>query len=1138
MALCNSRGFWNLMVTQFLGAFNDNAFKAILFALALERFASPDDNQVFVNITLGALVVFILPFILFSTIAGQLADKFSKRTITIAMRWLELGVLALGTFGLSLNESDASFGFLLAALFLLALQSAIFGPSKYGILPELVTSDDLPKANGIIELSSFVAIIAGTVIFFSLTAAVENKVILGQSLLVLSVIGLFVSFGIGKVPAQDSKRKLTWNPIPELKQTLSVILPARALRRTVVGVAIFWTLAVIVDFSLLFLGRKLLGEEASADAVTQAVGNMRGILGVGIGVGSMLAGFLCDKKPELGLVPLGSLGMGLFILLLSVTTNAWWAYGFLAALGLMGGFFIVPLNVLIQQDAPDADKGRVIAGSNLLTFLVTLVALVVLYLLLGMLQLDVRIIVGSLGVLAIAGTIYSFWLLPDSFFRFLFWLVIRLVYRIRIIGKENLPLKGPALIVANHVSFVDGLLVLASTHRFVRFMVYSGFTRIPGLQWLAKTLKVIPISTEDGPRAIVKSLKEATESLNRGELVCIFAEGQISRTGQLLPFRGGMEKILKGTDAPIIPVHLDRVWGSIFSFKGRKFFWKMPSKVPYPVTISFGEPLANDTPVDEVRQRVQELSSEAFPHRKQDLKPLPYAFARHCRWHPFSLAVADSSGAKLSNAGMMIGSVAIARQMMKVLKSEPMVGLLLPPSVGASLANVAGNLLGKPVVNFNYTVGEEVLQSAAKQCGISKIITSKRFIQKAKVKVPGEAIYLEDLKEEIGSYERLEAMVVAFSPEFVLRRYFRVKSMDMDDVLTVIFSSGSTGEPKGIQLTHFNVLSNVDAAAQGFNFQTDDKLIGILPFFHSTGYTVTLWTPLLTGMAVIYHPNPLDAKTVGKLAGGYKATVLVATPTFLQGYTRRCKPEDFSHLRYAVVGAEKLSDAVRLGFKDKFGIEPLEGYGTTECSPLVSVNVPDFEQEGEKQVGTKQGIGHPLPGVSVKIVHPETMEPLTVGKEGLLLVKGPNIMKGYLGKPELTQEVIQNGWYITGDIARMDSEGFLTLTDRLSRFAKIGGEMVPHLKVEEALNGLLEETEKVLVVTSIPDEKKGERLAVVHVLDETKLKRVIDGLPSSGLPNLFLPRADSFVYTEEIPVLGTGKVDLRGVRQLAVEALG
>jgi acyl-[acyl-carrier-protein]-phospholipid O-acyltransferase / long-chain-fatty-acid--[acyl-carrier-protein] ligase len=356
----------------------------------------------------------------------------------------------------------------------------------------------------------------------------------------------------------------------------------------------------------------------------------------------------------------------------------------------------------------------------------------------------------------------------------------------------------------------------------------------------------------------------------------------------------------------------------------------------------------------------------------------------------------------------------------------------------------------------------------------------------------------------------------------------------MDELATVIFSSGSTGDPKGVMLTHFNIMSNISQVSQVFMLDGRDKILGILPFFHSFGFTAGLWLPAVQGVGVVFHPNPLDAQVIGGLVEKYKVTFLIATPTFLQAYMRRCTPESFGSLEYVLVGAEKLQERVALAFEDQFGIRPLEGYGCTECSPVVTVNGKDFRAPGFRQVAARRGkIGHPLPGVSVKVVDIDSGEPVAPGTAGMLLVKGPNVMRGYLGRPEKTAEVLRDGWYTTGDIAMMEEDGFLTITDRLSRFSKIGGEMVPHIRIEEKLQELADATEQVFAVTAVPDEKKGERLVVVHTLAEARLGPVLEKLAQSDLPALWKPKANQFVHVEAIPVLGTGKMDLRGIRTMA-----
>src|ERR1700745_1578253 len=420
-----------------------------------------------------------------------------------------------------------------------------------------------------------------------------------------------------------------------------------------------------------------------------------------------------------------------------------------------------------------------------------------------------------------------------------------------------------------------------------------------------------------------------------------------------------------------------------------------------------------------------------------------------------------------------------------------MFGVLLPPSVPGALVNYAAMLLGKVPVNLNYTVSNETLASCAQQCNLKTGITAAIFLEKVKIQPPGETVFIEDVAKDAGFGERAAAALAAsLLPARMgasVAGCERIASLD--DMATIIFSSGSTGDPKGLILTHYNIASNVAQLNQVFMLHAEDRIMGILPFFHSFGFTGTLCLPAATGIGVVFHPNPLDSRVIGALVSKYAVTMLLATPTFLNAYTRRCAPEDFGSLRFVMAGAEKLPERISQAFEDRFGIRPHEGYGCTECSPAVTVNTTDFRAASFRQVGAERAtIGHPLPGVAVKIVDPDTMQPVAPNEPGLLLVRGPNVMRGYLNKPEKTADVLRDGWYNTGDIARVDEEGFLRITDRLSRFSKIGGEMVPHIKVEDLLQELVGATEQTFVVPAVPDEKKGERLTVLHTLNDERLE--------------------------------------------------
>src|SRR5258708_30295513 len=408
------------------------------------------------------------------------------------------------------------------------------------------------------------------------------------------------------------------------------------------------------------------------------------------------------------------------------------------------------------------------------------------------------------------------------------------------------------------------------------------------------------------------------------------------------------------------------------------------------------------------------------------------------------------------------------------------------------------------------------------------------------MEIPSKTLLVADVLATPRGSEKLAALVFAWPlPYRLLKRSLGGKRRMADDLATIIFSSGSTGEPKGVMLTHYNLLSNIRQVTQVFMLGGRDKVLGILPFFHSFGFMAALWMPAVHGIGVVFHPNPLDAKSISELVSNYRVTFLVATPTFLQAYMRRCSPEHFGSLQYVLVGAEKLPERLSLAFEDQFGVRPLEGYGCTECSPVVGVNGRDFRAPGFRQVAGRRGtIGHPLPGVSVRIVDPETQQDMPPGQPGMLLVKGPNVMQGYLGRPDKTAEVLKDGWYTTGAIASIEEDGFLTITDRLSRFSKIGGEMVPHIKIEEKLNELAGATEQVFSVAAVPDEKKGERIIVLHTLAEEELAPVLAKLAESDLPALRKPKKDQFFHVDMLPYLGSGKLDLRALKTQAAELAG
>ena len=472
----------------------------------------------------------------------------------------------------------------------------------------------------------------------------------------------------------------------------------------------------------------------------------------------------------------------------------------------------------------------------------------------------------------------------------------------------------------------------------------------------------------------------------------------------------------------------------------------------------------------------------------------------------------------------------------KVTEWQEKICIMLPPSVAGALANVAVSMLGKVAVNLNYTVSQRLLDSAVEQCGIETIISSHSFFERIAPPVSlRRVVFLEDIAAAVGPAAKLKAYLKArFMPRRLLAN---AAGFGADDLLTIVFSSGSGGEPKGVMLSHHNVLSNIEVLRAVFQLRPDDNLCGVLPFFHCFGFTCSLWLPLVSGISAGYAANPLDGRAVGRCAWENKSTILFAAPTFLLHYVRRVAAEDFAALRAVVVGAEKLKKRVADSFEGRFGIRPLEGYGATELSPVVSLNLADVQSGGVYQSGSRQGrVGRVIPGVAVKIVSIADEREVAAGQSGLVLVKGPNVMLGYLNKEKETAEVLKDGWYNTGDIGSVDEDGFLSITDRLSRFSKIAGEMVPHLDVEETYLRGLNTTERVVAVTAVPDAKKGEQLVVLHLARAGDADRLHEIVAGSDLPNVWKPRRDNYIRIESMPVLGSGKLDVVRLREIAAAA--
>jgi acyl-[acyl-carrier-protein]-phospholipid O-acyltransferase / long-chain-fatty-acid--[acyl-carrier-protein] ligase len=1116
-ALLRDGGFQSFLWTQFLAAFNDNVYKMIVSVGAVELAA----NQLLGSRYLAiAGAVFVLPFLLFAGYAGQLADRFSKTRVLQITKAFEIVIMCVGMLALYRGSVEM----LLAVLFLLAMQANFFSPAKYGILPEMLGEAQLTRANGLLELSTFAAIVLGTSVGSFLFARWKGEPLtLGGMLLVIAIVGSLTSLFIRTVPASGSRLPIRWNPFGEVWTGVQRIYRDRPLWLTVAGISYFWFLGALFQLTVILLGAETL---RLSDTRT---GLLVTALAVGIGIGSIFAGWLSGDTVEIGLIPYGAALLGLASLLLGFAHSFASSILWLAVSGFAGGLFIVPLNAFLQEHAQPEEKGRLLATNNFLNMIGVVLASGALYLFHDLLGWTPSHILAALGVLTLAVTVYIAWLVPAPLVRSITWCIANVLFKIRIVGAENIPRTGGALIVSNHVSYADAILVGCATPRFIRFLMWQPLYENKWLNPFSRVLYAIPIPTHS--KESLRALRNARTELERGSLVGVFPEGEITRTSHVKPFERGVDVITRGIDSttPVIPVYLDGLWGHALSLRGGRPF-SSRLKLRHEVTVYVGKPIlagSNSANVSSshLHQRVLELGTQAAEFRKQPASTLAHRFINAAKRQWSSVALADSTGRQLSFGQTLTAALLLKKWIHAHCAGSNSIGLLLPSSVGGALANLGVTLAGRTAVNLNFTAGEASIAEAISKCGISTVLSSRAFLEKAKLpELPG-TVFLEDVLATFTPTSKALTMAAArLLPVRLLARSIRP-----DHLAAIIFSSGSTGTPKGVMLSHWNLLANVDATAQVYSVDHRDCMLGVLPFFHSFGYTYTLWFPLLHGFKAVFHPNPTDAKAIGELAGAHHPTLFLSTPTFCLGYLRKCTREQLGSIRYLLVGAEKLRPALVKSFEEKFGVTPLEGYGCTEMGPVVSVNVTNHERSAYKP-GTA---GRPLPHVSLRVVDPETMAPLASGETGLLLVNGPSRMLGYLGEPERTAQSLVDGYYNTGDLATVDSDGFLQIVDRLARFSKIAGEMVPHLKIEETIHEIL--GDQPCVVIGIPDDQRGERLAVLYTQPETLASHLWQRLSETDLPRLWIPKRENMYLVDSIPTLGTGKLDLRGAKAKAIE---
>ena len=714
--------------------------------------------------------------------------------------------------------------------------------------------------------------------------------------------------------------------------------------------------------------------------------------------------------------------------------------------------------------------------------------------------------------------------------------LVHCFYRVAALGREHLP-KGGFLLLPNHITWVDAIVLQSACPRPIRYIVDEEFYRKRVLHPFLRTVRCIPINVRYSHSAI----RVAAEQIAAGEIVCLFPEGQLERAGTLLRLHRGYELIARHANAPVVPVWLDQLWGSIFSFQGGRFFTKLPKRIPYHVTIAFGKPLnPENADLATVREELLKLGEFCYSRRPAIDRHLAEECVRGLKRRPFATAVIDGLDHSVLSQSKLLGAAAALSRFLRKEFRDERVAIVLPASKGSMLANLAVTLAGRIPVDLNFTIGRAANESCCKRANLRVAISATPFIERVKdFPWPEQILKLDELMPRLKPQILFWWMMSILLPARLLLRLLQIPRKGGHAEATLLFTSGTTGEPKGVVLSHRNIAGNVSQFRQLLDATKDDAILASLPFFHSFGSTVTLWYPLIEGVRIITYPNPLEAAKNAELIERYKLTLLLATPTFLRGYLRKVDPAHLRSLRLVITGAEKLPLDLAKNFEERFNQKVFEGYGLTETSPVVSVNLPEPQptKPGEQvQPSSRLGsVGKMAPGIAAEIREPETDRKRSLHETGMLWLRGVNIFEGYLHDAERTADVLQDGWLKTGDIGRFDEDGFLYIEGRLSRFSKIGGEMVPHEAIENKIVDLLDlsgKDERLVAIVGVQDEAKGEALVLLSAVD-VDLAQLRKQLHESGISNLWIPKRVQRV--ESIPVLASGKLDLTKCKELVEE---
>ena len=1124
-----NRSFLALFCTQYLGAFNDNFFRTAMATFITYKVTSMSAESKSVIVSL-AVALFMLPFFLFSALAGELADKFRKDILIKATKGLEVLIALLAGLGFLTTNIPL----LLGVLFLMGTQSAFFGPVKYSILPDILGKKELIGGNGIIEAGTYGSILQGTIFGGIIIAA--NELLLPGIILGVAVLGLGASLFIpAQKPANPGLKieknffKTTWKNMKFAKQNHDIFL-------CILGISWFWMLGTALIAQMPSLAHDILNGTPGLFTFLLT------LFSCGIGVGSLLCQFFVKGEITSKYVPISALLMTVFLADLACATAGYvptettvdykaFLMTFagkritldLLGFAICGGLYVVPLNAMLQFLATEEARSRVIATNNIINSLFMVLGSGFCALLLGM-HFTIPAVFGVIAFINALAAIYICGLLPHHIIRMVMKRVLNFVYGVKVNGLEHWKnLQGNALLIANHTSFLDAVLLWV----YLPGNLYFAIDTYVSQKWWVKPflhlVKYFPIDPTN-PMAV----KSIIEEVKAGKRVVIFPEGRITTTGGLMKIYPGPAMIADKSDAQLLPICLEGSQYSLFSRFGTQLKTRPQSKIT--ITI---QPPKNFQIDPSVKGKARRLAAARGLY---DIMVNMKYEAGNCTETLFDSLIDayklvgrgkriinDVTHHPLNFGKFMTSVFVLGKQITKHQKPGEKAGFLLPNMTASVVAFFGMRAFNITPCMLNFSTGVKNMLACCKAANLSMVVTSKAFLEQgglletaAALKEAGlKLVYLEDLKNEITMWDKMVGVVASFCP----RHYYKMIRGNVcpKDPAVVLFTSGSEGTPKGVVLSHENIQANRLQLQSVLDFGLKDRVFNAMPIFHSFGLTVGTLLPLLSGVPVFFYPSPLHYRIVPELIYDRNATIIFGTDTFFNGYAKMAHPYDFYSVRLAVVGAEKLKEETIRKYYDQFGLRIMEGYGATETAPVMSVNTPMYFKRGS--------VGRLLPGIEYKLEQIPGVE-----DGGKLVVKGANVMAGYLRESNPgVLEPPQDGWYDTGDIVRIDEDGFVFILGRAKRFAKIAGEMISLTAVETEINALW--PDKTHAVVNIPDEKKGEQLVLFTTEPTVERGTLIGAFKQKGLSELAVPKTIRIV--EEIPLMGTGKVDYVKLKEMA-----